>query len=271
MTYGFRDEQPDLSNDRLYIPHWLYNSEIEGVADIYLGYTTEDTSKYSDKKDCTLYYEISIAGGSDYSGEIIHKANFKSLEEYQSKLPEGAMLRYNAFPGGYGWLIRADVLLAPEHSYQGWSDTTPDAHWIDDDYNDEVYSNAAGEVREMLYGTENYCIIDEDLESKLEMEDSDETWESSVKRDFISYIRNIEDKAYKASHTNEEWIEADDTVTSPIAEELEAMDEGDLRELFETQRDKENAYWEDQGSGQGMWIDYERIADAYYNSRVVPF
>lgn len=155
-----------------------------------------------------LYFLPNYCSGSDYSGSSVEASNHRLLvEEYGDMINE----MWGDF-GSYGVAIPVSVLF---------------------DYSNE----RSGELRELFKRLADYPVIDEEDMSRLEMEWSDEGWESWAKRDFERAL---------AVHLGVDDIEWDDNV-----------DESDIRQCFESWRESCNVYWESENSG--MHVDIERV------------
>jgi hypothetical protein len=92
---------------------------------------------------------------------------------------------------------------------------------------------------ETLSGLSDYPVIDEGLMSEVEQEQIEEAWESWAEYDFKRALR----KCFP-------WAD----------EAIDEMASGDLRELFESTRERINCYWEPDGNG--MHVRVEEVADA---------
>ena len=95
------------------------------------------------------------------------------------------------------------------------------------------------EIREVLEGLEDYPLVDEEHLSMLESELSDEAWDSWVRRDF---------EAEMCECLN--LLLDDDLTVCPTC----ALDDADLRELFERAREKDNIYWEAEGTSMTIRV-----------------
>lgn len=91
------------------------------------------------------------------------------------------------------------------------------------------------DVRSMV---DDYPLLDEEELSELEREDQDSQWESWVRSDFAREVS----KQYRV--------------------DILACEDSDVRTLFETTADEANIYWEDEGSGSGMYISVEKVAES---------
>jgi len=157
-----------------------------------------------------LYFYVPYATGSDMSGDTVTAANYKVfIETYKEDWVHAVHGGFNT----YAAVIGLTGLL-------GCAEDTFD------------------EVCNVLEGLEDYPFIDEEAHSRLEMEKTDEAWESGYAADFRDALEKKFDGAEFA------W-----------------PSDGDLRTFFEDKREKANVYWENEGSGADMIVRLERIVE----------
>lgn len=144
--------------------------------------------------------EIPYSSGSDYSGSLVEKSNHRVLLERYGDLP-GVW----GVHGGLG--TYAIVVSITQKDHQLWED-----------------------VRSLT----SYPLLDEDDESRLECEEMDSNWESWVRQDFESEIR-------QEYHVD-----------------LAECADSDVRALFESTEPE----WYDEGMGSGMYVDVSRAVKA---------
>ncbi len=156
------------------------------------------------------YFYVPCASGSDYSGSTVEKSNAKVFEEtYGSE--EWVHSVYGGFDT-YAVAVGLTGLLT-------CADDTFDA------------------ICEALEGLADYPLLDEEAHSALEMELSDEAWDSWVRDDFTCAL----DKAF-----------ADDA-------EFEWPDDSTLRKFFEDKREEANEYWFNEGYGPDMYVRIDEV------------
>lgn len=113
-----------------------------------------------DSLQFTDYFLSEHTGYSDYSGAIHHKSNQKLiLEEFKSLIESGGILEIYGHHGYSDILIRLDAL------------------------------NENKELQDILFGLDDYAVIDEMHLSEIEEEAKQESWRY-VERDFLRLLNN---------------------------------------------------------------------------------
>ena len=105
---------------------------------------------------------------------------------------------------------------------------------------------AARALEDCARALADYPVLDDELHSRLELEERDATWSACYARD----VERALAKSLRAD--NPDWPEAEDA--------LENVNWDDLRDLVERVMDRENLYWTHDDSGAG--IDVERVVRA---------
>lgn len=116
-----------------------------------------------------------------------------------------------------------------------------DSHMVPDD--------VLTEVTETLGALTEYPCIDEELVSEMETEAEGPAWESWVRSDFTRAL---------AEYVS--WLEWPRDAISDV-------DDGKLREAFETVRERANEYWRIE-TGGGAWVDVERVAAEFSEDEI---
>jgi acyl carrier protein len=99
-------------------------------------------------------------GGSDYSGSIVERSNFKAFQE---KFGDGEDEWWTNAIGSHGtFALLIDMQGVPEDIEE--------------------------EVAEFLNALHDYPVADDDLHSQMEMEAQNEAWDSWAKKDFIKAL-----------------------------------------------------------------------------------
>ncbi len=133
---------------------WRYNDPPEDNGDNvrYGGWESGEQSG-----DGAQWYEVGHATGSDYSGGLVTKANYESLQEMldeehpSGKSPAAWGTTYGGH-GTYGILV--------------------------------VWDRLDSEIQDVIGGLEDYPLIDDDKHSELQMEAEGEAWENWAQREF---------------------------------------------------------------------------------------
>jgi hypothetical protein len=175
-----------------------------------------ETVSYGAIRECkpadATYFVPTDLSGSDYSGSSYTRANFEHVRDnYGARVVE--------LFGGYGTYAIAIPL---------------DSEWAN--------GEDAESLRDILASLADYPVIDEGETSDVEMQWSDEAWDSWARSDFLSELSSL--------YEIDAW-EAD------IEPAIDARDCGAFRELFETLREDANVYWEAESSG--MHVDIRAI------------
>lgn len=158
-----------------------------------------------------LYLEVPHSSGGDYSGSTVEKANHKEFMAQFGELPW--VHEYHGGYGTYGVVVNVK-------------------EWIASD--DE---SSAESMIEIFEGLEDYPLINEEALSLLEMELSDEAWDSWGQSDFRQALEN-----------DCEFVD------------IEIVDAGKFRQFFEAAREAVNVYWE--SVGPDMCVRIERVMEA---------
>lgn len=159
-----------------------------------------------------IYFYVPCASGSDYSGSTVEKSNAKVFEETY-----GENEWVHSVYGGHNTYAVAVGLTG----LLGCDEDTFDA------------------ICEALEGLADYPLLDEEAHSELEMELSDEAWDSWAKGDFIRAL----EKAFE-----------DDA-------EFEWPDDSTLRKFFEDKREEANEYWWCEGYGPDMYVRVDKVVE----------
>jgi hypothetical protein len=106
------------------------------------------------------------------------------------------------------------------------------------------------EMLEAVNSLENYCILDEDDHSQLEIELQDEAWNSWAASDW----RRLVCKAIDAVLPEDATIDGDEILAAMPDEDSK------LAELFRNCCEWTNTYWFEDGTDQ--WVDLDRVAQA---------
>lgn len=115
-----------------------------------------------------LFAEVPYCGGSDYSGSLVERSNFRAWSE-----------EYAAGKGTWWWE------LCGGHSTFGVLVSLNRLAELDAAQRTGDDENSVGEqVRETLRRLDNYPLLDEDLHSQLECEAQDEAWACWAKSEF---------------------------------------------------------------------------------------
>jgi len=157
-----------------------------------------------------IYFYVPYASGSDYSGSTVEKANAKVFEETY-----GSEEWVHSVYGGHSTYAVAVGLTG----LLTCADDTFEA------------------ICEALEGLADYPLLDEEAHSALEMELSDEAWDSWVKGNFTRAL----DKAFEDNA------------------EFEWPDDSTLRKFFEDKREEANEYWFNEGYGPDMYVRIDEI------------
>ena len=179
----------------------------------------EFKGEITDKK--SLYIQPDLLSGSDCSGTLKEKSNHEAFLRDYGEL-EGIIDIYGGM-GTFGVAIRMDV--------------------VED--NDEI--------RDLLDGLENYCLIDEGLHSKLESEEYDRAWDDWVRSDTEAVIFGVLNKIDEQGDKGILDGDPDDIASK--------LNPDDLRALFERCAQDINEYWEIE-TGGNAYIRVSKIGDA---------
>lgn len=133
----------------------------------YQGHTWEEENgaqvDYGDWDNGTsgMWVLVDYAGGSDYSGSLVERANFNVLEKAAAAVsyPDDVPGFYVTLYGGHG-----------TYGIAFHTERTPES------------------IREMLVKLEDYPLVDEDEHSQLEMEAQDEAWENWARADYAGLL-----------------------------------------------------------------------------------
>jgi len=156
-----------------------------------------------------LYFFVPYSCSSDYSGSTVEKANAKYIE--------------NSYEN-YDWV----------HPVYGDYNTYAVAIGVTGLLN--CNEDAFDGLCETIENLEKYVVIDEDLLWELEMELTDEAWDSWAKDDFI---RELE---MEFSEVDFNWPD-------------------DLRTFFEEKREEAHEYWKCEGYGPSMHVRIDRVIE----------
>ena len=240
---------------------------------------TEDKTKEIDEE--IHFIEVPYATGSDYSGSLVERANFKALREYAE---ENDLLNETVFEvnGGHGTFGLYISLKCQDP-----------------------------EIWEMIKSLDSYPLLDEELESEMEIEAIDENWDSWAAYDFrrelekqfkwesldrhtgfcnkyqgISTRAHRDVRRYQNALLDKYGLDRDAispkerTILSDLLSrsskltmrqvrecnkrcktlEVAAENDENLRTLFEALREKANVYWENE-TGDSMHVDVTRVAN----------
>lgn len=92
------------------------------------------------------------------------------------------------------------------------------------------------EILDMIKKLENYPLLDEDSHSHVLLELEDEAWDNWARHDFVRALgKKFPD----------------------IEDDIDALDNDAVFQIFNTARDEANEYWEQETSG--AWIDIDKI------------
>jgi len=106
------------------------------------------------------------------------------------------------------------------------------------------------EMLEIIEGLEDYCLLDEDDHSQLEMELQDEAWESWAASDWRQLVCAAIDAVLPEGFP----FDGDDLISR-----LGGREDEKLRPLFEQCCDSAGEYWREGGTDQ--WVDLDRVAE----------
>ncbi len=190
-----------------------------------------ESCSYSDFTPDTdgRYFLSDFLSGSDYSGSIVERANYKDfLEDF------GERDSVHEVYGGHGTFaiaVRIDTI-------------------------DE-------EMAAVFDSLEDYPLISEETHSELELEAEGEAWESWAESDFV---RELESRFSESGFG--ELVHVPDSEPEGQSRLFETGErrnpenlEDAVRELFENARETANEYWVNESGGE-MYIALDRIADA---------
>ena len=164
----------------------------------------------------SLGFQPDLCGYSDYADTgLIGKANFKHFEDRYSE-PQ-------ILTASYGWNGESIVV---------------DLRFASDD------------LIESIIALEDYPLADDELYSKLEMEEQDTAWEDTYSGEWFRILANELDR-YAADDAEMYW--AEELVAATVSAEV-------AFELFERCRETANEYWEVQDLSSGAYINMDRIA-----------
>ncbi len=190
-----------------------------------------DSCSYSDFTPDTdgRYFLSDFLSGSDYSGSIVERANYKDfLEDF------GERDSVHEVFGGYGTFAIAVRIDA-----------------IDD------------EMAAVFDALEDYPLISEETHSELELEAEGEAWESWAESDFV---RELESRFSESGFG--ELVHVPDSEPKSQSRLFETGErskpenlEDAVRELFESARETANEYWVNESGGE-MYIALDRNADS---------
>lgn len=184
----------------------LKDTDCPNSAESYLRALSAD-----DTESGEVYFYVPYASGSDYSGSLVEKSNYKVFTEEYGKDNEWVFSAHGGY-STYAAVVGLTGLLT-------CADDTADA------------------ILDVLAGLADYPLIDEEANSTLEMEETDSAWESWASD---SFVRAVEKKF------------------DGIAD-LELPSGDTLRSFFEEKREAANEYWYDEGVGQSMYVDIDRV------------
>ncbi|MCP4897841.1 MAG: hypothetical protein GY906_12785 [bacterium] len=149
----------------------------------------------------TLYILPSLLSGGDYSGQgMVGKANVKDFTEEFGEHFEA--LNIHELSGGFdsfGIAIPLTVLVSLECNLCGVQEMA----WGDELAECEVCA-AARNIRETLDGFENYCVINDETLTELEMEDWNEQWEDWGRNDFIGELSGFYPDQYEFDNVTDD-------------------------------------------------------------------
>lgn len=249
-------------------------------------------AEYGDvDEETTAADAVGCEDSDDCYGPLYHvgiKWNLRRDERKQriQNIPNLEPLRYESYQGyGRGYTDRADgsasygdfrrtdwndkgelyfyVPYASGSDYSGSTVEKANAKWFEDTFGDNewvhpvygghgTYAVAVGlsgllacdddtfeEVCEALEGLDGYPVFDDDALSELECEGTEEAWNNWVSGDFTRAVeKKFEDCA-----------------------DFEWPDDDDVRTFFEECADRANEYWYNEGYGNDMYINVDRIVD----------
>jgi hypothetical protein len=181
------------------------NTDWPDSAESYLGALSD---KPEDSEE--IYFYVPYASGSDYSGSTVEKSNAKVFEETY-----GSEEWVHSVYGGYSTYAVAVGLTG----LLTCADDTFDA------------------ICEALEGLADYPLLDEEAHSALEMELSDEAWDSWGKDSFVKEL-----EAEFAEDAEFNW-----------------PDDSTLRKFFEDKREEANEYWFNEGYGPDMYVRIDEV------------
>jgi hypothetical protein len=127
------------------------------VVDLYDGDELKDVryGRWHDRKN-GRYLLPDLLSGSDYSGSLVQKANYRKFSE---DFADGEDTWWTNVPGGHGtYGILIDMQGVPD--------------------------DISTDVAEFLNSLHDYPLADEDLHSEMEMEAQEEAWNGWAERDF---------------------------------------------------------------------------------------
>jgi len=169
-----------------------------------------------DRHQAGRYLLPALLGGSDYSGSLVERSNYKAFSELFS---DGFDEWWTNAPGGHGtFAVLIDMQSVPE----------------------EVET----EVAEFLNALHDYPLADYDLHSEMEMEAQSEAWENWAKKDFTRALEKefdvdldgVSDEAIFGlfrvgmDRANVEWVnESGDSMYIDIKRIVAKISEEDLQ------------------------------------------
>jgi hypothetical protein len=172
--------------------------------------------------------------GSDYSGSAVERSNYQTFLDAFGDLP-GVHPVGGDF-GSYGVAIHRKTYQLARRA---------DADGLRDSHHDTIARLA--EMYETLTALEDYPVLDDDAYCELEREWQDEAWDFYARGDYLKALaERISDGAEEHNiDATIEWLDVDD---------------GLIRQTFETVADDAGIYWEMENSS--TWIDAAQVAQA---------
>lgn len=220
-----------------------------------------------DLQESCLYSSLLVPVGDDARCWALYRLETLGLERGNNPTPEDAAL-YCAHTGWKSRLLFVADHLNDECSWPGGysapSIYRSNARVFRDQFSKELEAGADGdadgvaldvrfvsdEMLETIESLENYCVLDEDDHSALELELQQEAWDLWAASDW----RQLVCKAIDAVLPEDATTDGDEILAAMPDEDSK------LAELFHNCCEWTNTYWFEDGTDQ--WIDLDRVAQA---------
>jgi hypothetical protein len=176
------------------------------------------------------YIMPDLLSGSDYSGSAVERSNYQTFLDAFGDLPG-----VHPVTGGYGTY----AIAIHRKTYEVAARSSSHSH------HDTIARLA--EMYETLTALEDYPVLDDEAMYELEREWQNEAWDWTIRGDYLTALAEriqalAEDQDLYATI---DWLDVDD---------------GLIRQTFETAADDACIYWETENSSS--WIDAAQVAQA---------
>jgi hypothetical protein len=220
-----------------------------------------------DLQESCLYSSLLVPVGDDARCWALYRLETLGLERGNNPTPEDAAL-YCAHTGWQARLLFVADRLNDDCSWPGGysapSIYRSNARVFRDQFSKELEAGADGdadgvaldvryvtdEMLETIESLENYCVLDEDDHSQLELELQQEAWELWAASDWRQLVCQAIDAVLPEGATTD-----GDEILSAMPDE-----DSKLAELFHNCCEWTNTYWFEDGTDQ--WVDLDRVAEA---------